>query len=291
MLNFKIAKQLLKIAKQLLSFDMTEREWQEYHKEHPNADKRNHHIIPVSGKGHHESQHKEYMIRQKKAKIKYFTHMKHLHPNYVPMINKKEFENLLHHGEYSCISAGANPNNPQDVQNSKKPDFIKNRTESLRKDLDNLGVKYTEITGFYGGEQPSFLISHTLNAKIAEKKPSNTLLVSGNKYRNDKNIISKLNQLGKKYNQDSVAHCKNGVMQWHFTTGELKRKRIVTGIETTFDAKDLKSLGAYSEGRLSPNEYTVWSARTDNALDEDFNLKKENAIDNPYWIERKKREN
>jgi len=48
--------------------------------------------------------------------------------------------------------------------------------------LDKLGVKYTEIVGNYDGEEPSFLISHNVDSKIAQKQKDNTLLVSGNNY-------------------------------------------------------------------------------------------------------------
>jgi len=112
MKKLHIASELLKIAKDLLSFDMTEKEWQEYHKEHPNANKANHHIIPVKGDPHHRSNYQEYSIREKKAKKKYFRELKKQHPNYVPFVKKDEIEQVLRDGEYTCISAGVNPNMP-----------------------------------------------------------------------------------------------------------------------------------------------------------------------------------
>ena len=123
--NSKIAKVLINAAEDIVSFDMTEREWKEYHKQHPNADKSNHHIIPVPGKEHHKSDHKEYMKREKKAKKEYFKKMKQEHPNYVPIVPKDKFLDILEKGEYSCISAGINGNDPKDVENAKNnPDFI-----------------------------------------------------------------------------------------------------------------------------------------------------------------------
>jgi hypothetical protein len=62
----------------------------------------------------------------------------------------------------------------------------------LRKDLDGLGVKYTEIAGSYGSEEPSFLISHTLDAKVGQKNRDNSFLVNRNKYDSHK-MIEKLN--------------------------------------------------------------------------------------------------
>ena len=273
--NSKIAKVLINAAEDIVSFDMTEREWKEYHKQHPNADKSNHHIIPVPGKEHHKSDHKEYMKREKKAKKEYFKKMKQEHPNYVPIVPKDKFLDILEKGEYSCISAGINGNDPKDVENAKNnPDFIKNRTASLRKDLDKLGVKYTEITGSYGGEEPSFMISHNLNSKTAQKEKDNTYLVSGNVYSNTDDIITKINELGTKYNQDSVAHGKDGKMEWHYTTGENAGKRIKgLGTELLNNADDF-----YSEARIGDGDYTKWACDMSPAFEDNPKFE-----DNPYF--------
>lgn len=270
-----IVAELIKIAKDIISFDMTEREWEKYHKEHPNANKANHHIIKVPGKHFSQSKYKEYINRQRKAKIKYFKELKQNHPNYIPIVPKKTFDYLIQNKEYSCISAGINPNSQEDINNAKKdPDFIKNRTEQLRKDLDKLGVKYTEIVGNYDGEEPSFLISHNVDSKIAQKQKDNTLLVSGNNYQNNNKIIEKLNQLGKKYNQDSVAHSKNGKMEWHYTTGEKAGKR-VRGLGTQMlNSAD----NYYSQARVGNNDFTMWSCDMSPAW------QNPNALeDNPYF--------
>lgn len=286
---FKIAKRLIQIAnvvdkfaarelistvRELVSFDMTEREWEHYKKEHPNADKRNHHIIPVKGLPHHKSNYKEYMVREKKAKKKYFRELKKKHPNFEPIVRKDDIEQVLKHGEYSCISAGINPEMPEDIENAKKDkNFIKNRTEALRKDLDRLGVKYTEITGSYGSEEPSFLISHTLEAKVGQKNRDNSFFVKRNKY-DAKDMVKKLNALGTKYNQDSVAHGRAGKMEWHYTTGEKKGKR-VKGLDTQFlkGAKDF-----YSEARVGDDHYTKWSCDMSPAWEDESAL-----VDNPYY--------
>lgn len=291
---FKIAKKLIQIAdivdkfasrelistvRQLVSFDMTEREWEYYKKEHPNADKRNHHIIPVKGLPHHKSNYKEYMIREKKAKKKYFRELKKQHPNFVPIVKKEEITKLLKDGEYSCISAGVNPRMPEDIENAKKDkNFIKNRTESLRKDLDRLGVKYTEIAGSYGSEEPSFLISHTLDAKVNQKNRDNSFLVNRNKYESNR-IISQLNKLGEKYNQDSVSHCRKGSMEWHFTTGKLAGKT-GKGSGTNF-IKGEKDF--YSEARIGDNDYTMWSCDMSRLFDDNGNIDEQKLENNPYF--------
>lgn len=270
-----IARKLIQSAKEVITFDMTEREWEEYHKKHPHAEKSNHHIIKVEGKPHHESDYKEYMVREKAAKKKYFREMKKKHPNYVPIVKKDDIQKTLTQGEYTIISAGVNPNMPEDVENAKKDkDFIKNRTESLKKDLDKLGVKYTEIAGSYGGEEPSFLISHTMKAKVGQKKHDNSYFVKRNEYGNP-SMIKKLNNLGKKYNQDSVAHGSKGRMEWHFTTGENAGLR-VKGRETEFKngAEDF-----YSEARIGDSDYTMWACDMSPAWED----KEKNYVDNPYF--------
>lgn len=154
----------------------------------------------------------------------------------------------------------------------------------MRKKLDELGVRYTEVAGSYGDEEPSFLISHSIDTKVLQKHKDNTFLVTGNVYSNTENIIEKLNHIGKLCNQDSVTHSKGGVMEWHYTTGEnaKNRKRIVTGGSTvTISANSPDEF--FSEGRVSDELYTKWKANTENALDEEFNLRTENLIDNPYF--------
>ena len=198
------------------------------------------------------------------------------------MSKKETMENIIWNGEYSVISSGVNSKDPIDVENCKNPYFVKQRHESLRKDLDKLGVKYTEVVGNYGdGEEMSFLVSTTLDAKVCQKKPDNSYLISGNVYETDGEIIKKLNKLGEKYNQNSVAHSKGGIMEWHYTTGENKEKRIVTGTKT-YDAEDFDDF--YSEGRITENKFIKWSADTSKALDEknNFELIEDNLVDNPY---------
>jgi hypothetical protein len=263
------------------AFDMTEREWEEYSKLHPNAKKENHNIIPVPGKHHKDSDFDEYFQRETKAKVEYFQKMKEIHPNYIPIVRKETMENIIWNGEYSVISAGVNGQDPEDVEKCKNPEFVKKRHEELRRDLDKLGVKYTEVVGNYGdGEEMSFMVSTTLDAKVCQKKPDNCYMISGNVYETDENIIKKLNNLGKKYNQNSVAHSKGGIMEWHFTTGENEGGKIVTGTET-YDAKDFDMF--YSEGRITEDSYIKWSADVSKALDDNGDIIKENIVENKKY--------
>ena len=288
-------KRLMKIASQIASdfmnekeaFDMTQREWEIYKDKHPLADPANHHIIKVKGKPHSKNRHKKYMRKEKKAKVAYFKKMKRLHPNYVPMIKKDEFMDMILNGEYSCISAGVNPSDPMDVERCKDKKYLEKRIESLRKDLDELGVIYTEVAGCYKSkEEPSFLISHTLKSKVSQKVKDDTFLIprnvndgkdkndEGNVYINDNDIITKLNKLGAKYHQDSVSHAKNGRMEWHYTTGEDAGYRDV-GKDTKF----IQGTPAeYSEARIGEDEYTVWSCDMSNTFAKGYVKQK-----NPYF--------
>lgn len=44
--NLQVASELIRIARSLVAFKMTESEWKRYKKQHPGAERRNHHIIP-----------------------------------------------------------------------------------------------------------------------------------------------------------------------------------------------------------------------------------------------------
>ena len=120
-------KKIIKIAnkisqdhiKQVEAFEMTEKEWQEYSEKHPGAKRENHTIIPVPGKSYKDSDFNEYMQREIKAKTEYFRKMKELHPNYIPIVNKNNMENIIWNGEYSVISAGVNGQDPEDVEKCK----------------------------------------------------------------------------------------------------------------------------------------------------------------------------
>lgn len=271
------------------AFDMTEREWLIYRDKHPKADPANHHIIPVPGKSYKESNHREYMKRERRAKRKYFKKMKKLHPNYVPMIKKDEFMDIIMNGEYSCISADLNPNDERDKERCQDPQYVQKRREFLRKELDKLGVKYTEVVGCYKGfEEPTFLITHDLSGKVLQRDKDNTFLVlrNGVSYETDADIIKELNRIGADCNQDSVTHSQGGIMEWHYTTGENAGDRIVCGPKTDIIKPDSNE-EYFSKGRISKGSYTMWSADTSNAYEDmgdgNFRFKQENLKSNPYF--------
>lgn len=216
-----------------------------------------------------------------KAKKDYFDKEKKKHPNYIPILNKKSFEDTLFNGEYSCISVGLNPEELKQIQDLSKEELEKEleklyeqKINALKDDLDQLGVQYTEVAGDYGAEEPSFMISHTLKAKCENE--DNSILVERKPDRDD--VIKKLNALGKKYNQESVAHVKKGQMEWHFVTGEYEGKK---GVGEPDGTKIIKADNLFSEARLDDEEYTKWSCNMNNLFDEEGNIVVEKLIDNP----------
>ena len=73
-------------------------------------------------------------------------------------------------------------------------------------------------------------------------------------------------------------------MKWLYTTGKKGKntKRIVTGNGTVAIPVESKN-EFFSLGRVPDEAYTKWKANTENVLDENFDLRTENLIDNPYF--------
>lgn len=279
------------------AYQMTKKQWNKYKKQHPNADRSNHTIIDVKqpkmkqDKGMNNKKHNHQKIKfdkkvhqiVTKAKKKHYQKLKQNHPNFQPLVNKEELQKTIKQGKYSVISAGFNPNDKKQ-ESFKKSDpkgfkkFIKQRTQSLRKDLDKLGVKYTEVIGSYDGEQPSFLISHDWETKGAEKPNENISMMVMNDYGDSDDLVKQLNKLGQKYNQDSVAHSDKGKMEWHYTTGERKGKRC-QGESTEFNEY---ATNYFSQARVTSDTFTKWAANMDRCLPWTDDYSQDNFQDNPY---------
>lgn len=136
-------------------------------------------------------------------------------------IHSKDFAEALKNGPISIISAGVNPNNPEDRALTDQQ--VGERYKRLEQDLKDHGYKYTKVKGHYGGEEDSFIVFHA-----------------------DENHM---NQLGEKYNQDSVIHAAGGKNKLHFTTGDNKGKHHKgDGHEEVPDAKDYYSVVKTSDG-------------------------------------------
>jgi 8-oxo-dGTP pyrophosphatase MutT (NUDIX family) len=129
-------------------------------------------------------------------------------------ISKDELEISLTQGKFGMISSGRNPNSPKDKHMNSEE--LSKRHENLKKDLEYAGLHYVEMEGNYGEKEPSLLV------------------LNGDKQR--------LQELGKKYNQDSVIYGNKGTQQMIYTTGENEGKaHYGEGFKETPDAKEYYS--------------------------------------------------
>lgn len=137
-------------------------------------------------------------------------------------LHSKDLDESLKNGKYSLISAGRNPNNSED--RALTDDHIKERYKRLEQDLKDKGYKYSKVKGHYGGEEESFMVHH------ADQEH--------------------MNELGMKYNQDSVIHSDDGKHKMHFTTGDnsgMHHKG--EGFQEVPDAKDYYSVINTTDGQ------------------------------------------
>ena len=244
--NKRLAGQLIRMARILCGFIMTENEWKSYKKLHPRAERSHHHIVHSTegDKGDYD------------AIIKRLNVVKKEHPRFIPLVNKRELLNTIKNKVYSVISAGGNPNHKDEADlREKSPElyekFVNERTEQLRKDLDALNVSYTEVIGDYSGEEVSFLVNHSLKA-VSKGKQASHLMLSNH----DAKLFKKLDALGEKYNQDSVLHSVGGIGEFHYTSGE-KKGNLCRGKGTRIDQS---ADNFYSEAQVGRGEYTKWQA-------------------------------
>lgn len=107
-------------------------------------------------------------------------------------ISTEDLKSLLENGPYSIVSAGVNPNDEEDK--ALTDEQIAGRYKELEEDISNLGYKYTVVDGNYDGEEKSYMVFHAKESDIDD--------------------------LGKKYKQDSVVHTKDGQNKMTFTTGD-----------------------------------------------------------------------
>jgi len=136
-------------------------------------------------------------------------------------LHSKSIGPFLGTGAYSIVSAGRNLNNA--IDSEKSDEQIAQRHSSLQSDLDTGGYHYTPVKGHYGGEESSFIV-HTPNSTA-------------------------MNELGKKYNQDSVIHSAQGANKLQFVTGPHAGKHHAgKGYQELPDASDYYSVVNTSDG-------------------------------------------
>lgn len=132
---------------------------------------------------------------------------------------------MLNHTRFALVSAGPNPNVPEDREMSH--DDLKARHEDLRKRLVASGYAFTGVVGHYGGREDSFLVM----IHDAERRD--------------------VRELGKVFHQDSVIYCDRQKTELHFTTGENADKNLCAqgrGWEEKPSAKDYYSTVKHPDG-------------------------------------------
>jgi len=116
---------------------------------------------------------------------------------------KEDLDLVLSHGNFAMISAGRNPNIPEDKDLTD--DQINQRTQKMREQLISSGYVFTEGVGNYGGIEESFLVMvHDAD---------------------DEELFN----MGKEYNQDSVLFVDHGESKLVKTTGENAGNIIMEG--------------------------------------------------------------
>lgn len=133
-------------------------------------------------------------------------------------LTKTETKTLLQKGVVGFVSAGRNPNDPQDAELPEN--VIQKRTEELRSDLVARGFKFERVKGKYGEEEESFMV---MVPAVARKE-----------------IV----EIGKKFNQDSVIWADHNNNELIFTTGQNQGKR---HIGNGFQALKAEAADFYTE--------------------------------------------
>lgn len=138
-------------------------------------------------------------------------------------LSKQDLEKLLASGKYALVSAGPNPNHADDKNLSQ--DEIKRRHKQLGEDLVDAGYMFTNVTGHYGGTEDSYLVMiHDADRKDVD-------------------------ELGKKYHQDSIIYGEAGHQEMRFTFGEhVGTMHTGTGYEIKNDADDFFTIVRHPDG-------------------------------------------
>lgn len=254
---------------EIFAFEMSLSEWKQYKQQHPAANPKHHTIYP-DRPGEEPEVVKEHIKHKVKQKLK--EKVKEKKPEEAPKkkhyknqvrMTKQELQDTLTKGNYTIISAGRNPNNPEEAKREPDDEFFHKRHEQLQDELESLGVPYTQVVGHYGGKEPSFLVvhdDHELPQKI--KKSQKGFMV---RYKKDqqKDMHKKLADIGKKYNQDSVLHGYEGNNVIEFTTGKNAGKKCGgKGYKETPEAEDY-----YTEVDLRDKNHSKFNVNVDSCFE------------------------
>jgi hypothetical protein len=181
------------------------------------------------------SKHNGYHKRVGKKFLRWYpddlTHPEewHLSDTHKPLhgevpISRGELKQLLAHGTFSIVSAGRNSADPKEENLPETdPKFI-NRHAALRQDLEKAGVPFTEVEGFYGGHEISFVVYHEAIPSKTEGRKAFLVQHADKTGVGGDTEYAFIRELGARYNQDSVIHSRHGVSEVRYTTGANKDK-------------------------------------------------------------------
>jgi len=127
-----------------------------------------------------------------------------------------ELRHVLSNGHFSIISAGKSASDASEKHLPWDHKAFMDRHESLRKDLEHHGLRYTEADGMYDGPEKSFIVYHHPDTPTHPDVTEKAFMVH-HKHPSEHSL---LRHLGKKYNQESIIHSRNGVNEMHYTNGE-----------------------------------------------------------------------
>jgi len=149
-------------------------------------------------------------------------------------LKKVEIREILTNGKVGIISAGVNPKDPEDMKLSKKE--VAARDKKLKSDLIKMGLKFTPAIGKYGRVENSYMV---FVPEIERRE---------------------VDELGTKYNQDSVIYSDHGNNEVIYTTGENKGLRNVgKGFKVEKDSiKDYFTLIKTPSGNMKFNLDIDW---------------------------------
>ena len=153
------------------------------------------------------------------------------------VLDKKALEDTLSHGYFSIVSAGRNPNDPKEEKMKPDDEFFHKRHDELKNELEKLGLNYTDAVGHYRGKEPSYIVFHDQQELSAKNIKS--VIVHHKDKESSKETTKKIEEIGKKFNQDSVLHGSAGTNKIIFTTGKQAGKSCGgKGWKETPEAKD-----------------------------------------------------
>lgn len=168
-------------------------------------------------------------------------------------LGKDDLKSTLSKGHYSIVSAGRNPNDPKEAKMDPDDPFFHERHEKLKDELEKRGFRYTDVVGHYGGKEASFMVFH--DGTELTPKTRKSVMVHHADEKAMKDSVKAVEEIGKRFNQDSVLHGAGGKNELVFTAGEKKGKKCGgEGWKETPEAEDY-----YTDIELKGREHTKFN--------------------------------